>query len=299
MYEREMEELISKLNIFDKTFDKIRLIDPVERKILEIKDNHLIDSGIDCFQFWGKNTVCDNCIAMRAYRENDTFIKIEYAKDDIYMLTAIPLEYKGRMVVAELLKKATNSITFGSDQMEMNADIHRMIDNLNTVALKDSLTGIYNRRYINERLPVDILNEELAGQKLSVIMADLDLFKNVNDTYGHLIGDCTLKSFARILQQELKRENDWVARYGGEEFLICMPGAGLELAMQTAERMRKALEESEMDCGGFHFKITASFGVFSMVPSSDTAMEELIENSDKMLYTAKRNGRNKVEGYSV
>jgi diguanylate cyclase (GGDEF)-like protein len=85
----------------------------------------------------------------------------------------------------------------------------------------------------------------------------------------------------------------------GEEFLICMPGAGLKLSMEVAEHMRKALEETEMECGGFHLRITASFGVFSLVPGADTTMNDMIEHADKMLYEAKHKGRNRVEGCSI
>lgn len=298
MCEREMKEMLDKLAVFDKAYDKGRLIDPIKRKVLDIRNNKMIDTGNNCFEFWEKKDTCDNCIAMRAYRENDTFIKIDYSGDEIYLITAIPVEIYDRTAVVELIKKVTNSITFGSDQKELKADIYTVIDNLNNVALKDSLTGIYNRRYMSERLPVDIKNEELSGHSISVIMADLDLFKNINDTYGHLTGDCVLRSFADILQQGLKRDNDWVARYGGEEFLICMPGAGLKLSMEVAEHMRKALEETEMECGGFHLRITASFGVFSLVPGADTTMNDMIEHADKMLYEAKHKGRNRVEGCS-
>ncbi len=297
MYERDIEELIEKMAVFEKAFDKSRLIDPTNNKILIIKDNHFIDIENDCFEYWGKKNVCDNCIGMRAYRENDTIIKIDYSQEDIYIVAAVPVVLHDRIVVVELVKKATNSIVFGSDEKELKENIYKMLDNVNRVALRDSLTGIYNRRYIDERLPVDILNEELSGHSISIIIADLDLFKEINDTYGHLNGDCVLKNFADILQKELKRDNDWVARYGGEEFLICMPGAGLKLSMETAERMRKTMEETVMDCGGNQLRITASFGVFTTFPTSDTKMNDMIENADRMLYTAKHKGRNRVEGY--
>ncbi len=299
MYEREIEDLIEKMAVFEKAFDKSRLVDPSKNIFLDLKDNKVTDAGINCFEFWGKESVCDNCIAMRAYREDDIFVKIEYYKEDIYIVAAVPVQLKDRVVVVELLKKATNNIIFGPEPKKLKEDIYSLIDNLNNVARKDTLTGIYNRRYINERIPVDIKDEELSDQSISVIMADLDLFKSINDSYGHLIGDCVLKSFADILQKGLRRENDWVARYGGEEFLICMPGAGLQLSMETAEQMRKALEETVMEFGGFHFKITASFGVFSTVPNSATTMDDIIKNADKMLYEAKHNGRNRVEGYSA
>jgi diguanylate cyclase (GGDEF)-like protein len=299
MYEREVEELIDKMAVFEKAFDKSRLIDPTNNMILDFKDSKVIDSGINCFEYWRKGKVCDNCVAMRAHREDDTFIKIEYFHGDIYIVVAFPVKLKDRIVVIELLKKATNNIVLGQEQKELAGDINYMIDNLNYVARKDSLTGIYNRRYINERMPVDIRNEELSAHSISVIMADLDSFKNINDTYGHLVGDCVLKCFADILQKGLRRDNDWVARYGGEEFLICMPGAGLQLSMEMAEHFRKVLEETEMECGGFRIRITASFGVFSTVPNSVTTMNNMIESADKMLYEAKHKGKNRVEGYSA
>jgi diguanylate cyclase (GGDEF)-like protein len=126
-------------------------------------------------------------------------------------------------------------------------------------------------------------------------MVDIDFFKNVNDTYGHLVGDCTLKSIATTLNRSLKRDNDWVARYGGEEFLICLPGAPLEIAKELAEIIRKKVESTPITSGEQEFFITASFGVSSVTPKSGATITTLIEEADKKLYEAKRNGRNRVE----
>lgn len=173
--------------------------------------------------------------------------------------------------------------------------MYKLIDSMKSISLKDSLTGIYNRRYINEKLPVEIISASLSEQSLSIIMVDIDFFKKVNDVYGHLTGDCTLKSLADILLGCIKRESDWVSRYGGEEFLVCLPGAGLEKALEIAEHIRKTVENSVILCGEHTIKITASFGVCSIKPSPGASVENLIDCADKKLYEAKNNGRNRVE----
>ena len=148
------------------------------------------------------------------------------------MITAVPYCFDDRRIVIEIIKDITKSVLFDFSENAAleQVGIHAIIDNMNKLAFSDSLTELYNRRYIMEKLPVDLLNSALLSTNLSIIMADIDYFKKVNDTYGHLAGDLTLKNVAKILLSCIKRENDWIARFGGEEFIICMPGANLEIA---------------------------------------------------------------------
>lgn len=204
-------------------------------------------------------------------------------------------ELSNRRIVIELLKNTTDVMAFGNGN---HSEIYEMIDSMSNLALKDTLTGIYNRRYINEKLPVDIVSASLSEQSLSIIMADIDFFKKVNDTYGHLAGDCTLKGFADILSGCIRRESDWVSRYGGEEFLICLPGASVEKAIEIAEHIRSNVENNAILCGEHTIRITASFGVCSIKPApgaSGVSVENLIESADNKLYLAKNKGRNRVE----
>jgi len=201
-------------------------------------------------------------------------------------------QLSNRRMVEELLKNTTDSMVLGNGNY---SEIYEMIDSMNNLALKDTLTGIYNRRYINEKLPVDIISAALSEQSLSIIMADIDFFKKVNDTFGHLTGDFTLVNFADTLSGCIKRESDWVSRYGGEEFLICLPGAGIEKAIEIAEQIRRTVENNVILCGEHTIKITASFGVCSIKPTPGANVRDFIECADKMLYAAKNNGRNRVE----
>ena len=290
-----LKEILNHLDIIEKAYDAIRLIDPVNRVVIDVQNNKSRVSGIHCYAFWCKNEVCNNCITIKAYRNTATYIKMEYIQNEVYMITAIPVELQERIVILELIKNVTDSLVMDSGSAITHSEIHELIDNMNSNAHLDALTNIYNRRYINEQLPIQVLNSGILGQKLSVIMADIDFFKNVNDNYGHLVGDYALQHFSTILKRGLHRATDWVARYGGEEFLICLPGAGKDKAFEIAESIRKEVEDSVVDDGTHKFKITASFGICSIIPENSTRMEDLIEEADRMLYLAKSNGRNRVE----
>ncbi|SHJ26457.1 diguanylate cyclase (GGDEF) domain-containing protein [Parasporobacterium paucivorans DSM 15970] len=283
--------------IFNKISDITRVVDPLRKRVIEHKNKEVSMDGIHCFDFWGKNKVCDNCISMRAYNDNTTYVKIEYSEDKTYMITAVPHDLSDRRVVIEIIKDITSSMFFGSAENAgiEQAGVHALIDNLNRLAFSDPLTGMYNRRYIIEKLPVDLLNAVLLSKEMSIIMVDIDFFKAVNDNYGHLAGDQVLKKVAETLSDSMKRGSDWIARYGGEEFLVCMPGAGLETAKATAEYMRKSLEKSVIQFDGKEFSITASFGVYCIKSTGGEKVEDLLKHADEKLYLAKRNGRNRIE----
>ncbi|MCO1604660.1 diguanylate cyclase [Desulfosporosinus nitroreducens] len=201
-------------------------------------------------------------------------------------------QLSNREIVIELLKSTTDSINFAN---ENHAEIYQMIESMNNLVFKDTLTGIYNRHYIYRKLPIDIISASLSEQSLSIIISDIDFFKKVNDTYGHLVGDYTLKSFADTLSGCIKREGDWISRYGGEEFLICLPGAGVEKAIEIAEHMRRTAENNVILYGKNIIKITASFGVCSTKPATNESVVNLIARADNKLYKAKNKGRNRVE----
>lgn len=286
-----IDELLNKIS------DVTRIVDPLQKKVIEYKNNAEIVEEIHCFDFWGKNKVCDNCISIRAYNDNITYVKIEYRKEKTYMITAVPYCFPDRKIVIEIIKDITKSVLFDFSENAAleQVGIHAIIDNMNKLAFSDSLTELYNRRYIMEKLPVDLLNSALLSTNLSIIMADIDYFKKVNDTYGHLAGDLTLKNVAKILLSCIKRENDWIARFGGEEFMICMPGGNLEIAKKTAECMRKSIENASIKYEGKDISVTVSFGIYSLKSKGNENADDLLKYADEKLYLAKRNGRNRIE----
>jgi diguanylate cyclase (GGDEF)-like protein len=161
----------------------------------------------------------------------------------------------------------------------------------------DSLTGCYNRGYINELLPREITRALRYKRPLSLAMCDIDHFKKINDTYGHPCGDEVLKKLVRSISEVIRADADWLARYGGEEFLIVLPETRLQNASGLAERLRKNIAKNSIETQKDTVSITASFGVTgfnSSNPTENISPEALIQVADKYLYAAKKQGRNKV-----
>ena len=193
----------------------------------------------------------------------------------------------------ELMKDITTSDLILSINGKSVTEIIQIINKMNEEIITDSLTNTYNKRYIEERLLVDIFSASNENQPISVIMADLDHFKKVNDTYGHLAGDHVLKEFVKIAKYKIRRSTDWIARYGGEEFLIVLLNADESIANKVAEEVRKAIEKATIQYNEDHISITASFGTYTLT-SGKMTYEQLIEHADKNLYRAKNSGRNKT-----
>lgn len=292
--DEDINNLINKLTGFEKMYHMMRIVDPKRKKILDIKKNRIDVMDSYCYKFWEQDEICQNCVSMRAYNENDTFFKMEYTNSKIYMITAIPVNIGDQTVVIELLKDVTNSMLIGNGNYEKNTEVTSLIKDINTIAVTDSLTGVYNRRYINERLPAELIISSVQDKPLSIILMDLDNFKYVNDDLGHLAGDTILKDAAQILKSCIRRKNDWVARYGGDEFIICLQNTDNKTAKQIAERMRSLIESKDFLYNEEIINITGSFGVCTNTEDSFTTIEQLVECADKKLYSSKRKGRNKV-----
>lgn len=177
-------------------------------------------------------------------------------------------------------------ILFGS----MLAHIRVLSNELSTMAYTDSLTHIYNRLHFAHFLDAEIDKVRRYGSTFSVIFFDLDHFKNVNDNYGHLVGDQVLEQITSIVASA-NRNADIFARYGGEEFIILTPETDADGAVVHAERLRRDIENHEFSTVGH---ITSSFGVTEFRRKTDT-VESLLDRVDEALYLAKENGRNRVE----
>jgi len=160
---------------------------------------------------------------------------------------------------------------------------------------RDALTGAMNKRYLNDSLDREIARAVRQRQVLSVLMIDIDHFKRVNDTHGHLVGDEVLRQFgARLL--ESCRTDDLLARYGGEEFCLVLCSTEREDALMIAERSRAIVADRPFETAVGPLAITASFGLACLDPASPNRSHDLIRSADERLYEAKNSGRNRVVG---
>ena len=176
---------------------------------------------------------------------------------------------------------------------EREKELSTMNDRLLHISLTDGLTGVDNRRSLEQRLEEMFEHSLRLHEPIACVMCDIDHFKKVNDTYGHAAGDEVLKQFAEILKNEA-REIDRVGRYGGEEFLLLLPGTVLDSAVTFAERLRQRVDDHTFSFEGGTLKRTMSCGVASWPHPRIAGREEMLKAADDALYVAKETGRNRV-----
>jgi two-component system cell cycle response regulator len=178
--------------------------------------------------------------------------------------------------------------------IELQSELIAARDTFRTKASHDSLTGLWNHEEILHILTQELSRAEREEKCVGVIMADIDFFKKINDTYGHLAGDAVLHSTAGKLQS-LMRSYDYIGRYGGEEFLVILPECCLECVAGFAERLRLSVSSKSIDTPEGLIPVTISFGVATSSKERKRDAESLVKAADEALYQAKENGRNRVE----
>lgn len=177
-----------------------------------------------------------------------------------------------------------------------HVQLKKQRDLLERLNVTDQLTGISNRRCFDDTLSYECLSAIRSQMPLSVILLDIDYFKLVNDTAGHVFGDECLKKIARALAQATGRSTDLVARYGGEEFVVVLPATDFDGAFLAAEKMRTCVEDLNISHPANDGNVTISLGVSTAICKEELKPETIIELADKKLYEAKESGRNRVCG---
>jgi diguanylate cyclase (GGDEF)-like protein len=215
---------------------------------------------------------------------------------------AVPLKLRGRVIgVVSVQSKKIDAYT--PDQIRMietfstqtSAGIEnaRLFDQMERLAVTDGLTGLYNHRYFSELAEKELARAARYQKPLSLIMIDLDFFKQVNDQFGHLMGDQILQQISKNCTKIL-RKIDIISRYGGEEFCVLLPETDIIEAVAVAERLREAIASSQLVTKEGMVKVTGSLGVSSF-GMCEPEIKKLIDCADKALYEAKKAGRNQVK----
>jgi diguanylate cyclase (GGDEF)-like protein len=197
---------------------------------------------------------------------------------------------------AELEARVNSLLRIKKLQTELKSrenELKELNDTLKKISMTDGLTGIENRRSLEDRLREMWSHSVRLHEPMALVMCDIDKFKSVNDNYGHQAGDAVLKEFARLLKDEA-REIDRVGRYGGEEFLLILPGTVLDAAVTFAERLREKVENHTFSYEGGTLRRTMSCGVAASPHPRVKDQEALVRAADDALYVAKETGRNRV-----
>jgi diguanylate cyclase (GGDEF)-like protein len=195
--------------------------------------------------------------------------------------------------LTQVFNHMVSSLRYGREKLsDANKALLETNKELHHLSITDGLTGLLNRKHISDQLDREISRYKRYGYPVSILMLDIDYFKNVNDTYGHQTGDLVMRRLADLFCKAI-RENDMVGRYGGEEFLILLPDCNAQSAVQTAQRIRKMVQILETESSGKNVSVTVSIGV-SSCPQYGQDADTLICAADAALYQAKSNGRNQV-----
>jgi diguanylate cyclase (GGDEF)-like protein len=202
----------------------------------------------------------------------------------------------GIFTTSGLEEEQIENLSILTKQLALEVKKISLYDKIHELAITDGLTGIYVRRYLLERLNEELPRTKRHKLKLSILMIDLDHFKECNDAYGHLVGDIVLKDIARIMKEHI-RQVDLVGRYGGEEFVIALPDTDKSSAANVADRIRQSVERYKFKAYDETIAMTISVGVATCPEDGDEAAE-LIDRADQALYKAKAEGRNKVVSLS-
>jgi diguanylate cyclase (GGDEF)-like protein/PAS domain S-box-containing protein len=213
----------------------------------------------------------------RGVRKNGAVIDVEVHSN--------AMEIAGERVMIDLIIDVT-------ERARVAREVQALQEKLREQSTHDALTGLYNRRYLDEIIDQVLIEAEGHNYPVSVIMGDVDHFKAVNDLYGHSAGDEVLRIFGGLMVGHA-RASDIYCRYGGEEFVLVLPGAAKNTAAQRAEQLRIALAAASIRYGTSQIAVTASFGVATF-PGDGQTGDKLIAAADRALYVAKASGRNRV-----
>ncbi|MCA1794735.1 MAG: GGDEF domain-containing protein [Desulfobacteraceae bacterium] len=227
-----------------------------------------------------------NIVLFYTYYPDDVNFTIEY-----FQLAVLSI------VLLVFSVMAGNISSLRRNLVSNRAMLKESLEKIKHISITDNLTGCYNRLYTSENLDREVNRSLRYKRSISLAMFDIDRFKSVNDTYGHQCGDRILVELVNRVTSGTRKKVDWLVRYGGDEFLLVMPEAGGKQAFQTCQRIRKLVEEMQIEWEGRVIPITVSIG-FTCFNPAETAMsvdaEQLVKAADKALYKAKQTGRNKV-----
>jgi diguanylate cyclase (GGDEF)-like protein/PAS domain S-box-containing protein len=229
----------------------------------------------------------------RARRHDGAPIRVKNCARAIRDREGRLLWYEGSLEDITFRKEAEEALARANEGLKARLDeIGMLQEQLRERAIRDPLTNLFNRRYLEEMLDQELSKAERKSYPVSLIMMDIDYFKRINDTYGHDAGDKALKALAGFILSCI-RVSDTACRFGGDEFVIVMPEVEIGLAYERGEKLRRGVEALPLTGAGMADRLTVSAGI-SCYPEHGAAREELLRSADQALYLAKSQGRNRV-----
>ena len=288
-----LEEIYNEIKVLKRIFYAVRIVNPIENMVYEISNDleKIYMQQSECYSIWNKDKKCENCISKKAFLNKSSYEKFEFIDDEIYYVISRYIEVGNEKYVMEIVCKIDNGIILNAEGSGQFID---RIVRLNKKIYKDELTGIYNRRYMNEELEKSICTILDSNRDLGIAIVDIDDFKEVNDRFGHLQGDKVICKIANILIKSINEKNgDYAVRYGGDEFILVLNNTNEGEFEKTLKKILRKISNIKVR-GMDTYNISISIGGARVKEISTRNIEEIINLADKRLYTSKTLGKNMV-----
>lgn len=214
-------EIKEKIGLIEGTYDIIRVVDPINKNSIVVESGEIKYVEGTCYDFLKRGLACKNCISMRAYNEKDTVIKMEYLDNKIFMITATPILIEGRTYILETLKNISQNEKLSKNNCEYSI-IQGIINEVNDEYIFDKVSGVYNRKYLDERLPVDINICNINGDPLSIIKITIDYLKSIEYRYGKDIENKLIREVIKIAEELIDNNSGWIGRYNSDTFFMVL-----------------------------------------------------------------------------
>lgn len=250
-----------KLWILDNMYDVMRIIDPINKNVINISSQPGVVNSRKCYDILNRGEMCKNCISVRVEVEKDTFIKLEYVSNGVMLIIATYININGEKYIVETIKNITaqkNKILHD----EFHSQVKNFIDNLNEKVIKDETTSVYNRMYIESRLPVDLNNSIINENNLSIIMVDINEFEIVNDKYGQKVLSEFLKYVAKIISESVDEEAYWIGRYSENKYIIVFNNIDKEETCNILNKIKNLIKDVHFEYNNERIGLKVNLGVY-------------------------------------
>lgn len=274
----------SDLNVF---FDNARLIDLDSHTEYKCEEVSVVPTSKKCYCIWHGETPCRNCISHRANKENKQMTKLQYVDDKVQLIMATPVIFNNKKYILEVIKDITNTLVVNDENHPENTDIHNIINELNEVVVKDPFTNLYNKKYIEKQIQEDLAQFRRTQKSYVIAIFDIDRFKWVNDTYGHIYGDLAIQDVVNVIHKHTDSLNCWAARYGGDEFLLAFRNISYDDVDNCCRKIVDEIKSKVYEVDSDRYFITSSYGLYQVKHGIDT-YESIIKNADVEMYRHKK-----------
>lgn len=275
LLERELQEQIPAYN-----YQFYRIVDIQNHAVYDYQKKAFLPTNKKCYETWGRSAPCANCTSCRAVQEQKHIIKLEYCDNQVFLINSYPVRLLGKWYSLELLEDVSDSFTMNTETFTNHQEVRTILMSVNELIIKDAFTHLYNKQFLIDKLPYFMEQARKQHRPLSISIMDIDHFKQVNDTYGHMFGDKVILKIAEVLRSHMN-DTLYAIRLGGDEFLLIFVNGTQAAAQVQCEAMMTEIHDCTFqEHSAYH--ISMSCGVCQW--EEEETYDALLDRADYSMY---------------